>query len=66
MTTNTYLIIAGSVVLAGYLLFRFLLKFYRKPVLEIELSPLDHPKWSASEKIKDLADAKIARFKLVD
>jgi hypothetical protein len=45
------------VVLAGYLIFRFLLKLYRKPVLEIDLSPVDHPKWSASEKIKDLADA---------
>jgi hypothetical protein len=57
MTTNTFLIIAGAVVLAGYLIFRFLLKLYRKPVLEIDLSPVDHPKWSASEKIKDLADA---------
>jgi hypothetical protein len=57
MTTNTFLIIAGAVVLAGYLIFRFFLKLYRKPVLEIDLSPLDHPKWSDSKKIKDLADA---------
>jgi len=57
MTTNTFLIIAGAAVIAGYLIFRFLLKLYRKPVLEIDFSPVDHPKWSASEKIKDLADA---------
>jgi hypothetical protein len=57
MTTSTFLIITGTVVIAGYLIFKFLLKFYRKPILEIDLSPIDRPKWSDSRKIKDLADA---------
>jgi hypothetical protein len=58
MTNLTLLlIIGGTVVIAGYLVFRFLLKFYRKPVLEIDLSPLDNPKWSEAKKIKDLADS---------
>lgn len=57
MTTSTFLIITGTVVIAGYLIFKFLLKFYRKPILEIDLSPIDPPKWSDSRKIKDLADA---------
>ena len=57
MTTNTFLIIAGAVVIAGYLIFRFLLKLYRKPVLAIDLSPIDHPKWSDPKKIKNLVDS---------
>jgi hypothetical protein len=57
MTTITLLIIAGTVVAAGWLIFKFLLKLYRKPILEITLSPLDHPRWSNTQKITDLADS---------
>ena len=58
MTNATLLlVIAGTVGIAGYLLFRFLLNLYRKPILEINLSPLDHPKWSDKQKITDLVDS---------
>jgi hypothetical protein len=57
--TNTLLIImiTGSVVAAGYFLFRFLLKLTTKPVLEVSLVPTDNPRWSDKKKIMDLIDA---------
>jgi hypothetical protein len=54
---NTFLIIAGAVLLSGYLIFRFLLKLYRKPVLEITLSPLDNPRWSDVQQVTGLMDS---------
>ncbi|MEW6670912.1 MAG: hypothetical protein AB1427_04365 [Thermodesulfobacteriota bacterium] len=51
------LLITGAVVAAGYFILRFLINFYRKPVLEISLSPIDSPKWSDGRKVADLADA---------
>jgi len=58
MTNSTLiLIITGAVVTAGWLIFKFLVNLYRKPILEINLSPLDNPKWSDTEKIAGLVDS---------
>ena len=57
MTTIPLLIMAGTVAAAGYLVFKFLLKLYRKPVLAIDLSPIDQPKWSDPKKIDELTEA---------
>ncbi|MCU0597563.1 MAG: hypothetical protein MUC98_19170 [Desulfobacterota bacterium] len=57
MTTIPLLIIAGTVAAAGYLVSKFLLKLYRKPVLAIDLSPIDQPKWSDPKKIDELTEA---------
>jgi hypothetical protein len=51
------IIISGTLILAAYFLFRFLLKLFRKPVLEISPSPLDHPEWSDPERIKSFINA---------
>jgi len=57
MTNITLFLIIGTVVTAGYLLFKFLIRLYRKPVLEINLAPLAHPKWSDRQKIQDQVDS---------
>jgi hypothetical protein len=58
MTNITLLLlVTGAVVVAGYFIFRLLIKFSRKPILEINLSPLDHPRWSDNQKITDLVDS---------
>ena len=51
------LIITGSVVIAGWLIFKVFITLYRKPILEINLSPLDNPRWSDIQKITDLVDS---------
>lgn len=55
--TTLFLIITGTVIVAGCLVFKLLIKLYRKPILEINLSPLDHPRWSDTHKITDLIDS---------
>lgn len=57
--TNTalILIITGTVLVAGFLIFKFLINLYRKPILEITLSPVDNPKWSDTQKITGLVDS---------
>jgi hypothetical protein len=58
MTNITLLlIITGTVVIAGCLIFKFLINLYRKPILDINLSPLENPRWSDIQKIKDLVDS---------
>jgi hypothetical protein len=57
MTHTTLLIIAGTAVVAGWLVFKLLLRLYRKPILEINLSALDRPRWSDKQKITDLVDS---------
>jgi len=58
MTNITLLlIITGTVVIAGCLIFKFLINLYRKPILDINLSPLENPRWSDIHKIKDLVDS---------
>lgn len=54
--TNIYilLLIAVGLVIAGYFGFRLLRNLVSRPILEISLSPIDQPKWSDTEKIKDL------------
>ena len=51
------LILTGTAVLAGYLIFKFLINLSRKPILEINLSPLDNPRWSDRQKITELIDS---------
>ena len=53
----TLLIISGTAVLAGWLIFKFLINLYRKPVLEINLSSVDNPKWSEIQKVTELVDS---------
>jgi hypothetical protein len=50
------LFIAGVVIPALFLLYRFLLKLTTRPVLEISLTPLDNPGWSRKKKIAELID----------
>lgn len=50
------LVIAVAVVITGYIIFRFLKNFYRKPILEINLTPIENSKWSDRKKITDLTD----------
>ena len=57
MTNTTLLLIIGTAIVAGWLVFKLLLNLYRKPILEITLSPLDHPRWSDLEKITGLIDS---------
>jgi hypothetical protein len=54
--TNIYLLllIAGAVVIAGYFGFRFLKNLMSRPILEINLSPINTPKWTDTKKITDL------------
>lgn len=51
------LIITGTVVIAGYFIFKLLINLYRKPILGISLSALDNPRWSDIQKITDLIDS---------
>jgi hypothetical protein len=39
------------------MLFKFLIRLWSKPILEITLSPLDTPRWSDRHKITDLTDS---------
>jgi hypothetical protein len=55
--TTLFLIITGTVIVAGCLVFKLLIKLYRKPILEINLSPLDNPRWSDTHKIAGLIDS---------
>jgi len=50
------IVIAAVVIVAGYLIFRFIINFYRKPVLEINLTPVEDAKWSDGKKVADLTD----------
>jgi hypothetical protein len=53
---NIYLLllITVAVVIAGYFGFRLLRNLVSRPILEISLSPIDHPKWRDTAKITDL------------
>jgi hypothetical protein len=57
--TNIYLflLIAAGLVIAGYFGFRFLRNLASRPILEINLSPIDQPKWRDRAKITDLVHA---------
>jgi hypothetical protein len=54
--TNIFLLllITSAVVIAGYFGFRFLRNLMSRPIPEINLSPVDEPKWRDREKITDL------------
>lgn len=45
-----------GIIPALFFLYRFLLQFTTKPVLEISLTPSDNPKWSDKKKITELID----------
>jgi len=51
------LFIVGVVIPALFFLYRFLLQFTIKPVLEINLTPTDNPRWSDKKKIPELMEA---------
>ena len=51
------LFIVGVVIPALFFLYRFLLQFTTKPVLEINLTPSDNPRWSDKKKIPELMEA---------
>jgi len=56
MMNNTLLVVIISAPLfiaALFFLFRFLLKLTIKPVLEINLTPSDNPRWSDTKKIEE-------------
>ncbi len=50
------IVIAVAVIIIGYLIFRFIMNLYRKPVLEINLTPVEDAKWSERGKVADLTD----------
>jgi hypothetical protein len=56
--TNIFLLflITGAVVIAGCFGFRFLRNLISRPILEINLSPINEPKWTDRKKITDLID----------
>jgi hypothetical protein len=51
------LFIVGGVIPALFFLYRFLLQFTTKPVLEINLTSSDDPRWSDKKKIAELMEA---------
>jgi|GEM_PF-1222944 len=51
------LFITGAVVTAGYFAFRFLRNLMSRPILEINLLPIDQPKWRDTAKITGLINA---------
>jgi hypothetical protein len=56
---NTLLIVIVStpfVIVTLFFLYRFLVQFTTKPVLEINLSPSDDPRWSDKKKITELME----------
>jgi hypothetical protein len=57
---DTWLVIVLTIAViipALYLLYRFLLQFVTKPVLEISLVPDNHLRWSDQRRISELTDA---------
>jgi hypothetical protein len=54
METIYLFLIILAVALAGYYGFRFLRNLLSRPILEINLSPVDEPDWSDKKKITDL------------
>lgn len=50
------IIVAVAVIIIGYLIFRFIINFYRNPVLEINLTPVEDAKWSDRKRAADLTD----------
>ena len=50
------ILIVAVIVIAGLLIFRFGLKILSKPVLDINLTPLETAKWSDKQKASDLTD----------
>ncbi|HJX34658.1 MAG TPA: hypothetical protein VJ373_05710, partial [Desulfatiglandales bacterium] len=50
------IVITAVVIIIGYLILRFIINFYRNPVLEINLTPVEDAKWSDRKKVADLTD----------
>jgi hypothetical protein len=50
------LVVAACVIIAGWLVYRFLINLMSKPVLEINLTPIGTAKWSDKKKAADLTD----------
>ncbi len=49
-----FLLMAGTAVIAGYLVLGYLKKLTSRPVLQINLSPVEKPKWRDESKIEGL------------
>ena len=51
---HLYLLLTGVVVIVGYFGFLFLRNLVSRPILKINLSPVDNPKWKDTKTITDL------------
>jgi len=52
-TLLAVLVVIGVILVAGYFLLRFLVRFSYKPVPEISLVPVNHPKWCDEQKVSE-------------